>query len=210
MQITITILLVVTIILFSMVLHEVMHGLVAYFLGDDTAKMSGRLSLNPLKHIDPFMTIILPVLLLLSGMPVFGGAKPVPFNALRVRHDEWGVATVAIAGPLTNLFIAFIAFGISVIIGGSSVAVSSVLGYIVNVNLGFFAFNILPIPPLDGSRVFYAIAPDFVRRGLDAVESMGVIVIFAIVLLASGFIGSFMSYIINAIIALFSAIFGIG
>ena len=102
---------VLIVILFSMTLHEVMHGFVAYWLGDDTAKLQGRLTLNPVKHIDPFLTILLPIILALTpGAPIFGGAKPVPFNPARVKYDEWGAALVAVAGPLTNFVIAFVFF----------------------------------------------------------------------------------------------------
>ena len=111
----------------SMVLHELMHGLTAYWLGDDTAKVNGRLSLNPIKHIDPYLTIILPGLIILSNfflgtnMPIFGGAKPVPFNPNKVKGGEWGAALVAIAGPLTNLVLAFICFcGIGTFAGARS------------------------------------------------------------------------------------------
>ena len=105
------------IILLSMTVHEAMHAFMGYFLGDNTAKVEGRLTLNPLKHIDPFMTILLPLTMALLGGPVFGGAKPVPFNPNRVRYGEWGAAMVALAGPLTNLFIAFFAFGIGALMG---------------------------------------------------------------------------------------------
>src|SRR5690606_3460046 len=97
-------------------------GFMAYWLGDDTAKHQGRLTLNPIKHIDPFMTILLPLFLAISGGPIFGGAKPVPFNPTRLRYDEWGVALVALAGPLTNLVIAFVSFGVAVLLGDTLVA----------------------------------------------------------------------------------------
>ncbi|PID32603.1 zinc metalloprotease ywhC [Candidatus Saccharibacteria bacterium] len=201
---------VLAIILFSMMLHEIMHGLTAYVLGDDTAKLMGRLSLNPLRHIDPFMTILLPVILALSGLPIFGGAKPVPFNSNRIRYDEWGVALVAIAGPLTNLLLAFVAFGIYAVLGvGVNSTAGSILMLFVSINLGFFAFNILPIPPLDGSRVLYALAPNFVRRAMEFIEGAGITLIFVIVLLASQAIGVLMSTIIGKIIWLFSVIFGV-
>src|SRR6476469_4685290 len=104
---------IIGVILFSMTLHEAMHGFVAYWLGDDTAKLQGRLTLNPVKHIDPFLTLLLPIMLaLIPGAPIFGGAKPVPFNPNRVRFEEWGAALVAFAGPLTNLILAFLFFGI--------------------------------------------------------------------------------------------------
>lgn len=203
------ILTVLVVIMFSMTLHEAMHGFAAYWLGDDTAKHSGRLSLNPLRHIDPFMTILLPLALAMSGMPIFGGAKPVPFNPLNLRFGEWGAALVALAGPLTNFVLAFLAFGI---FNGFSMSIGSPAGYVlfitIMVNLGFFVFNMIPIPPLDGSRVLYALAPDFVRRGMEAVERFGVVFVFALVLVASPVIGQIMNFSTNAILQLFSAIFG--
>lgn len=208
------IVIVIGVILVSMTLHEAMHAFVSYWLGDDTAKGQGRLTLNPIKHIDPFLTILLPVMLaLVPGAPIFGGAKPVPFNPNRVRGGEWGAALVALAGPLTNLLIAFVVFGVGVLSGVITPAgfEMSLLGTIIMtgvlVNLGFFVFNMLPIPPLDGSRVIYALAPDFVRRGMEVVESFGIFVIFAIVLLAGTLIGSLMSASIEEILNLFTAVF---
>lgn len=200
---------VIAVILGSMILHELMHGLVAYALGDDTAKLQGRLTLNPIKHIDPFMTIILPVILAISGGPIFGGAKPVPFNPNRLRYSEWGVALVAISGPLTNLLIAFVSFGIFTVSGVSAGStLGQILMMVVIVNIGFFVFNMIPVPPLDGSRVLYAFAPDFVRRGMIALErSGGIFIVLLIVLLASGFIGTFMNAAIGGILRLFIQIF---
>lgn len=201
---------VIAVILLSMTLHEAMHAFVGYWLGDDTAKEHGRLTLNPIKHIDPFLTLILPVTLALLQAPIFGGAKPVPFNPERVRYGEWGAALVAIAGPLTNFFIAFVAFGVYVVIGMPSEGmVALILSTIVSVNLGFFVFNMLPLPPLDGSRVLYALAPDFVRRIMEAIEQFGVFFVFAIVLLASSAIGAIMLTAINFIITIFGRIFGV-
>jgi Zn-dependent protease len=201
---------VIAVVLVSMTLHEAMHGFVAYFLGDDTAKLQGRLTLNPVKHIDPFLTLLLPVMLAVIGAPVFGGAKPVPFNPARVRYEEWGAALVAIAGPLTNLFLAFVLFGIYAVLGApESGFLALLLMTGVMVNLGFFIFNVIPIPPLDGSRVLYALAPEFVRRGMEALEQFGVIFIFVIVLLASSLIGAFMMAAIGFFIAIFSHVFGL-
>lgn len=203
---------VLVVILFSMTLHEAMHAFMGYFLGDDTAKLEGRLTLNPIKHIDPFLTILLPVILALTpGAPIFGGAKPVPFNPNRVRYDEWGAALVALAGPLTNLIIAFIVFGVYVLLGMPSPAtgIGTFLVTAVSVNLGFFVFNMLPIPPLDGSRVIYALAPEFVRRGMELIEQYGIMLVFLIVLLASSQIGALMSVVISGIIEAFSWIFQI-
>lgn len=208
------IVIVLAVILFSMTLHEAMHAFMGYWLGDDTAQREGRLTLNPIKHIDPILTVALPVFLAVIGGPIFGGAKPVPFNPDRLRYDEWGAALVAVAGPLTNLLIAFVTFGIATLAG---VTVSDfaflglsdmVLSTIVYVNLGFFVFNMIPIPPLDGSRVLYALAPEFVRRGMEWIEQFSLILVFAIVLLASQQIGLFMQAAIELVIGLFSGIFG--
>ncbi|MDB5180830.1 MAG: Zinc metalloprotease ywhC [Candidatus Saccharibacteria bacterium] len=196
------------VILLSMTLHEAMHAFVAYWLGDDTAKREGRLTLNPIKHIDPFLTIILPLGLFLIGGPIFGGAKPVPFRPDQVRGGDWGAALVALGGPLTNLLLAFIGFGIWVLLGTPSEGMlASVLPTFITVNLGFFIFNILPIPPLDGSRVLYALAPEFVRTGMRFIEQYGIILVFALVLLAGPAIGTFMSAGINFFIEIFTTIF---
>jgi Zn-dependent protease len=192
----------------SMVLHEIMHGLTAFWLGDDTAKENGRLSLNPIRHIDPFLTILLPVMLAIFGMPIFGGAKPVPFRPDRVKGGEWGAALVGIAGPLTNLVLAFISFGILVMFRADGF-IGDFLMVSVMVNLGFVAYNILPIPPLDGSRVLYAIAPEGVRRAMEFIEQMGLIVIFMIVLILSKPLGIVLGGIINFILKIFAAIFGV-
>ena len=204
------------VILLSMTLHEAMHAFMGYFLGDDTAKAQGRLTLNPIKHIDPFMTILLPVILALTpGAPIFGGAKPVPFNPNRVRYGDWGAALVAIAGPLTNFLIAFLAFGIGVLSGviTSQGVETTLVGQIImltmSVNLGFFVFNMLPIPPLDGSRVLYAFAPETVRRGMEMIERYGVMVVFVIVLIALPVISQIMITCMNAIISLFTALFSV-
>ncbi|HRF28880.1 MAG TPA: site-2 protease family protein [Candidatus Saccharibacteria bacterium] len=201
---------VLVVILFSMTLHEAMHGFMSYWLGDDTAKLQGRLTLNPIKHIDPFLTILLPLMLAIIGGPIFGGAKPVPFNPSRLRYDEWGMALVAAAGPLTNFVIAFIfyAFYVLLPLGDGNLA-KQFLEAGVYVNLGFFVFNMLPIPPLDGSRVMYALAPDFVRRGMEVMEQYGLVVVFIIVIFGSAVIGGFMQAAIYGILQLFQAIFGL-
>lgn len=204
------------VILLSMTVHEAMHAFMGYFLGDNTAKIEGRLTLNPLKHIDPFMTILLPLTMALLGGPVFGGAKPVPFNPNRVRYGEWGAAMVALAGPLTNLFIAFLAFGIGALMGvvsnGGLVASSflgSVITMTISVNLGFFVFNMLPVPPLDGSRLLYALAPESARRLMEQIEQYGTLVVFLLVVLFSGAIGRVMSACISTILDVFMMIFSV-
>lgn len=207
------IIIVLVVILLSMTLHEAMHAFVGYWLGDDTAKLEGRLTLNPVKHIDPFLTILLPLILAIIGAPIFGGAKPVPFRPDKVKGGDWGAALIALAGPLTNLFIAFIVFGIGVLSGviveeGFRVSLAgTIISTGIMVNLGFFIFNMLPIPPLDGSRAVYAIAPDFIRNGMRLIEQFGLVFIFAIVLIGGSFLGIFMTEVMSFFLNVFSGIF---
>lgn len=206
------IVIVLGVILLSMTLHEAMHAFTSYWLGDDTAKQLGRLTLNPIKHIDPFLTILLPLMLAVIGGPIFGGAKPVPFMPDRVRGGDWGAALVALAGPLTNFLIAFLVFGAWVLVGlpPETELLGQILTTAIGVNLGFFVFNMLPIPPLDGSRVIYALAPEFVRTGMRAIEQYaGIFVVFIIVFFAGSALGVLMSTIIGAIVSLFRLVFGV-
>lgn len=201
---------IVVVIVLSMTLHEAMHAFISYWLGDDTAKTQGRLTLNPIKHIDPFLTLLLPLILAAVGAPIFGGAKPVTFNPNRIRYHEWGAAMVAAAGPLTNLAIAFFTYGIYALAGAPEGGLFTVImTTAIMVNLGFFVFNIIPIPPLDGSRVLYALAPEFVRRGMEVMEQFGLIFIFAIVLVASSAIGEVMLTVINLFLTMFHYVFGL-
>lgn len=210
---------IIGVILISMTLHEAVHAFVGYFLGDDTAKAQGRLTLNPLKHIDPVMTIALPVFLAIMGGPIFGGAKPVPLNPHRIRYGEWGMALVAVAGPLTNFLLAFLFFGIGVLTGvinsvGSVASYDSYwsifISYGVMVNLSFFIFNMLPIPPLDGSRVLYALAPEMVQRGMEKIEQYGIFLVLAIVMLAMPVISGILVSTSGALWDAFSFVFRLG
>ena len=210
------IIIVLTVILLSMTIHEAMHAFMGYVLGDSTAKEEGRLTLNPIRHIDPVMTILLPLIMVILHAPVFGGAKPVPFNPNRVRFGDWGAALVALSGPITNLVIAFIAFGFGVfsgVINNAGAVQPTIFGLIistaVSVNLGFFVFNMLPIPPLDGSRILYAVAPNSVRSVMQKIEQNGVLLVMIIVVLFSDVIGQVMSGCIRAILRVFMNIFGV-
>lgn len=210
------IIIVLTVILLSMTIHEAMHAFMGYVLGDNTAKEEGRLTLNPIRHIDPVMTILLPLIMVVLHAPVFGGAKPVPFNPNRVRFGDWGAALVALSGPITNLVIAFIAFGVGVfsgVINNAGSVQPTIFGLIistaVSVNLGFFVFNMLPIPPLDGSRILYAVAPNSVRSVMQKIEQNGVLLAMIIVVLFSDVIGQVMSGCIRAILRVFMNIFGV-
>ncbi|HVC36191.1 MAG TPA: site-2 protease family protein [Candidatus Dormibacteraeota bacterium] len=173
-------------ILFSMAVHEAMHAFTAHWLGDSTASDLGRLSLNPLKHIDIVTTVMLPLLLILLGLPPFFVAKPVPFNPSRVRWGEYGAALVGVAGPLTNLALAIIGAGLFRFNMGS--LADNFFYLFVAVNIAFFVFNMIPFPPLDGSRLLYAFAPEPVQRLLYQIESMGFLAILVFMLLVFQFI----------------------
>ena len=210
------IIIVLIVILLSMTIHEAMHAFMGYVLGDSTAKEEGRLTLNPIRHIDPVMTILLPLIMVILHAPVFGGAKPVPFNPNRVRFGDWGAALVALSGPITNLVIAFTAFGFGVfsgVINNAGAVQPTIFGLIisttVSVNLGFFVFNMLPIPPLDGSRILYAVAPDGVRGVMQKIEQNGILLVMIIVVLFSDVIGQVMSGCIRAILRVFMNIFSV-
>lgn len=194
------------IILISMILHELAHGLMALFLGDETAKEEGRLTLNPLVHLDPFTSLVLPISLFLLGGPVFGGAKPVPINTRNVKGGAAGMALVALAGPLTNFLLAFVAFFLSTKISLHQ-SLMPIASNFVMINLGFFVFNLLPIPPLDGSRVIYALAPDGVRNFMAEIEQrFGIWVVFGLVMVFGTVLSTIMSNSILAILNFFTII----
>ncbi|HEY4493405.1 MAG TPA: site-2 protease family protein [Candidatus Paceibacterota bacterium] len=156
----------IVILILSATLHEASHGYVAYALGDPTAKLQGRLTLNPLRHLDPFGSVILPMLMYLasSGTFIFGWAKPVPYNPYNLRGGKWGPLWVALAGPLSNLLLAIV-FGFIVRFGGAGLPPSFVFfaSIIVAINVLLAVFNLLPIPPLDGSKVLFALLPSRAR-----------------------------------------------
>lgn len=162
----------IVILIFSVVLHEVSHGFAAYYLGDNTAKYQGRLTLNPLSHLELFGSFVLPVITYLSGGFIIGWAKPVPFNPYNLRDQKWGEAKVALAGPLSNLLIAIffgllIRFGVAMQFGPAFVYISST---IVLINLVLATFNLVPVPPLDGSKILFSLLPynkNYIREFLE-------------------------------------------
>ena len=200
------------IVLCSVILHELSHGLVAYWLGDHTAKDAGRLTFNPIKHIDPYMSILVPVVLYILGAPVFGGAKPVPVDYRQLKWHEWGMALVAVAGPFMNFLLALVFFLIGhfsgLIYGAGGELWQFVFTEIIYINLGFMIFNLIPIPPLDGSRVLYAISPDGFRAVLANIERYGIIIVYLLIF----FFGEVFSHIMingmNGIINFFYFIVG--
>lgn len=175
--------------LIGMSFHEAMHAFTGHWLGDDTAAREGRLTLNPIKHIDIFTTVLLPFVMILMRLPPIFAAKPVPFNPDRVKYDEFGAALIGVSGPLSNLLLAC-ASGLifrSGLVTSNGISDFFVIFTIINVAL--FVFNLIPIPPLDGSRVLYAFAPEPVQNVMVAIERMGLLAIFAIIFIGWQFIG---------------------
>jgi len=206
-------------ILVAIILHEVSHGFIANRLGDPTAKMMGRLTLNPVAHIDLFGTIIMPLLLLVStgGQFVFGYAKPVPINPNNFRNPKRDMAISAAGGPLMNLLIAsfsiillkhvvipFADHASTAMIGKVLNPTAMMLGKCVEINIILAAFNLMPIPPLDGGRVLMGFLPDRQAYLLGRIEPFGMIIV--LVLVATGFAG----YIISPMIRLLMSIAGMG
>jgi Zn-dependent protease len=192
--------------IFSIVAHEVMHGEVAQRLGDDTAARAGRLTLNPISHIDPFGTIILPALLLYFGLPVFGWAKPVPVDFRRLRNGRTGMMMVAAAGPLTNTALAIVS---ALLLRHLPLAPDAeawrfvslplhyMLWFAVQINVVLAIFNLLPLLPLDGGRVLAGLLPLPMAVKFARLEPYGMIILF--VLLYSNSFERFFGLIINTV-----------
>ncbi len=190
----------ILILVFSSILHEIMHGYIAYRLGDPTAKILGRLTLNPIKHIDPIMTILMPILTYFGsgGTFIFGGAKPVPVDPFNLRDGLKDFALVSLAGPMTNIILAIFATLLAhVFFGGqnffeiqSSGLGGFILTTIINWNLLLAILNLIPIPPLDGSRLFVLLLPERTAQSYLAIGNGG-IGFFILVLLLYFPIGGF-------------------
>lgn len=190
------------ILVFSAILHEVAHGFVADRFGDPTARLMGRLTLNPKPHIDPMMTIFIPLMLLLSGSPViFGGAKPVPIDPYNLKEGRKDIALVALAGPATNILLAIFAallLRIFYVIAPIDF-VLSILNIIVNINLLLAIFNLLPIPPLDGSKIVSLLLPEKDARAYLGIGNMGMFILFFLLFFPIGgfSLGSFISRLVE-------------
>lgn len=201
---------IVLILIVAIVVHEMAHAAVSNGLGDNTAKLYNRISLNPFRHIDPFFTILLPLLLALIGLPIFGGARPVLINKRKIKYGEYGVALVALAGPLANLFLSFISFAVM------ALAIGSNTGWLFNfmllslkINLNFFLFNILPFPPLDGSRLLYAFAPDLVQNIMDKIERYGFIILFSLIWLVQSLLENYLIRGSELFVKFYQLLFGV-
>jgi Zn-dependent protease len=174
----------------AIILHEISHGYVAYLLGDHTAKRAGRLSLNPIKHVDPVGTIILPIamLVLSGGTFFFGWAKPVPINPWAFKNQREGMLLTGVAGPVTNIALAIVA-GLTArfLVGPSGFSAMAATGtfaylllYFSYANLVLAFFNLLPIPPLDGSRVVQYFLPDRLRDAYHSAERYGFVILIGL------------------------------
>ena len=172
----------VVILVFSAILHEISHGYVADRLGDPTARLLGRLTLNPKNHIDPVMSVLLPLLLIFSGSPViFGAAKPVPVDPFNLKDGRKDLAIVSLAGPLTNVVIAILAAFIvkfSFVFGSFAPIAQMLLLIVVQINLLLAIFNLLPIPPLDGSKIFSLLLPEKEANVYMSLGSVGFMILF--------------------------------
>ncbi len=197
------IIILLVILLFSAIVHEVSHGLVAEKLGDDTAREMGRITLNPIPHIDPFGSILLPLVLLMAGSPViFGAAKPVPVNFNRLRNPKSGMALVSLAGPLSNFLLAVL-FVIPIKLHLTNGISQPILLEAILINLVLGTFNLIPIPPLDGSKILAALAPDEWMYKILEWERWGFILVFVFLMLG------ILEKILLPVIGAFSKIFGI-
>ena len=174
----------IVVLIFSIVIHEFSHGWVANYLGDPTAKYQGRLTLNPLPHIDPLGSILIPFLMFLSGTGIiFGWAKPVPYNPYNLKDQRRGPALVAAAGPLANLAVA-VFFGLvirTLVAQGVSSAIIPFLGFIVLINIVLAIFNLVPIPPLDGSKLLFSVLPYSTRHIQEFLERNGMLLLLVFI-----------------------------
>ncbi|RJP28804.1 MAG: site-2 protease family protein [Candidatus Omnitrophota bacterium] len=166
----------------AMTIHEFSHGWVAYKLGDPTAKYSGRLTLNPLAHIDPIGTILLPLMLFIStqGRFVFGAAKPVPINFMALRNPKRDIIWVGASGPLSNLLLAFLFSFILKLLPMPDI-LSIIISQFVLINVVLGIFNLIPIPPLDGSRIIMGLLPNQLSEKYAQIEPFGFIIIIALI-----------------------------
>ena len=199
-------------ILVAMIIHEFSHGFVAYLLGDETAKKEGRLTLNPIPHLDPYISIILPILCIFSNLPVIGGAKPVPVDSRELKWGKWGMALVALAGPLSNFIMALISFTIMHALNLSHGDIAAILSRFTLINLSLAIFNLIPIPPLDGSKILQPFAPEFIQDFFDRLESYGSIFILALMFFFSTVISNYINFSMSFVLEGFSAflrIFGL-
>ncbi len=191
----------IIVLLFSIVIHEVAHGAVAYHLGDPTAKYAGRLTLNPIKHLDPIGSVLLPLFLVMIRSPfLVGWAKPVPINPYNFRDQKYGSLKVSLAGPAVNLVLAIV-FGLPLRFFPSLISLfglGQMFSYIVYINLLLAIFNLIPVPPLDGSHILFTFLPYSAIKVKIFLQQFG----FAILLFIIFFFFSWVIAIINWVFVL--------
>jgi len=201
-------------VLFAITIHETAHGWVASRLGDLTAKMLGRLTLNPIKHIDPVGTILIPAITMLAGGFIFGYAKPVPVTFANLKHPKRDMALVALAGPMANLFMTFlwviwIRIALMLMESSDSIALFMIATGVagIYINLILMLLNLIPLPPLDGGRIMSGLLPARYSLQYDKIEPYGLIIL--IVLLVSGVLGKILFPFLNTFLLWFSDMAGI-
>lgn len=188
------------ILIVSIIAHEVAHGIAALWQGDPTAKHAGRLTLNPVPHIDPIGSIVVPLICaVISPGFMFGWAKPVPVNPYNFKSQKWGEALVAFAGPLTNIIIALV-FTALIRFGEFGPVFFQFALTAIAINIVLAIFNLIPIPPLDGSKILFSVLPQRYYRFKTWVEEKGFIISLVIVLLAWQFFAPFALYVVNTLV----------
>jgi len=197
---------VIIILIFSVIIHEIAHGGIAYYLGDPTAKYAGRLTLNPLKHLDPIGSIVVPIFLVImaqvtGGGIIFGWAKPVPVNPYNFRDQKYGSLKVALAGPGSNLSIALV-FGLILrFFPGLFVIEGLVLmfSYIVYINILLAVFNLMPVPPLDGSHILFSLLPYSARNIKIFFQQFGIFILLFVIFFFFPYLTLIINWIFNLI-----------
>ncbi len=199
------------VIIMSIVIHEMAHGYAAYLLGDKTAAHAGRLSLNPLRHLDPFGSIILPFLMVAFGGPMIGYAKPVPYNPNNLKDPRRDEVLVALAGPLSNFILAFVACGLLVAFNFSDAAMV-ILQPLMLVNLSLMFFNLIPFPPLDGSSIISIFLPQKAMHSYYKIQQYSMPILLAVLYVLPAFfhidiISAYLSYTIGETVKFMMGIF---
>ncbi len=191
----------IAVLIFSVMIHEIAHGLAALWQGDWTAQQAGRLTLNPLKHLDPWGSFVIPFFLMIAQVGIiFGWAKPVPYNPYNLRDQKYGPAIVAIAGPFSNLLLALFAgilMRLWLVLGiGSSAFIFIVLVAFIQINVLLMIFNLLPIPPLDGSKLLFTFLP-ISEHTKQLLEQYGFVFLLLFIYLFSGVFGLIVQYVMG-------------
>ncbi len=189
----------------SVVIHEVSHGFMAEYFGDKTARFAGRLTLNPLKHLDLFGSVLLPVLLVLSHSPfLLGWAKPVPYNPNNLSNEKWGTIAIASAGVLANILMAVV-FGLIVRFTSSLLLPEGfyfIVSVIVVVNLALALFNLIPIPPLDGSKILFSLLPASLGNAILLYEQYSLIILLVFIVFFANYLSPILSYLFTLVTGL--------